>query len=86
MSGIKCKVLGIKSINFTNDEGQPVKGRQLWVCGPSDEPSWNGYEVMKIWHPAGDPHDGDLDLLIHDDTVTVDFNRRGKPFVSCYSG
>ena len=82
---IMAKVLAIKRLDFKNDDGESIQGRQLWVCASSTEPAWNGHEVLKIWVPDDDPHLPDLLALINGDTVEVAFNRRGKPYVVNYT-
>ena len=80
-----AKVLAIKRLDFETDDGEKIQGRQLWVCAPSDEPAWNGHEVLKIWVADSANDAADCAALIHGDTVEIDFNRRGKPYVVCYT-
>lgn len=73
------KVLGIKEVNFTDEQGKPISGCQLFLIGQTHEPGWReGYEVLKTWISA----DGDLAPVVaglcHDDHVLVDFSRKGK--------
>lgn len=82
---IMAKVLAIRRLDFENSDKQKIQGRQLWVCAPSEEPAWNGHEVLKIWVPDDDLHAPDCAALIHGDTVEISFNRRGKPFVVSYT-
>lgn len=82
---ITAKVLAVKRVDFINDDGEPVKGHQVWVCAPSTESAWNGHEVMKIWVKDGDIHAGDAAALLHDDPVIIEFNRRGKPVITDFA-
>lgn len=75
------KVLAVRRLDFKDDNNQPVKGRQLWVCSSSEDPQWNGHEVLKIWIPDGDPKEADVCAMLHGDEVLIDFNRRGKPYL-----
>lgn len=79
------KVLATKRVDFENDEGEQILGRQLWVCVPSDEPAWNGHEVLKIWVADTANDAGKCSALRHGDEVAIDFNRRGKPYVCDYT-
>lgn len=82
---VTAKVLAVKRVDFENDDGEQIIGRQLWVCAPTEEPAWNGYEVMKIWVADSANDAADCAALIHGDTVEIDFNRRGKPYVANYT-
>ncbi len=80
-----AKVLAVRRLDFTTVKEEKIQGRQLWACAPTDDPAWNGHEVLKIWVPDTDIHAPDCAALIHGDTIEIDFNRRGKPFVVCYT-
>lgn len=73
------KVLTVRDLDFKDDQGQRVAGYQLWLCGQSKEPGWNGWEVLKVWIPYGHELEPIVADLRHDDSVIVEFNRRGKP-------
>lgn len=85
MTKVLGKVLATRRLDFTTDEGEHIQGRQLYVCIPSDEPGWDGHEVLKIWVPDSAKDAADCAALIHGDTVEIDFNRRGKPYVVDYT-
>lgn len=72
------KVLTVRDIEFTDDSNKTVKGMQLWVCGETTDEGWNGWEVVKIWVPDGSKLEDIVAMLKHDDTVMIEFNRRGK--------
>lgn len=73
------KVLTVRDLDFLDDNKRPVKGQQLWVLGKSVDPQWNGYEVVKIWIPDGNPLETVVSQLRLDDNIKVQFDRRGKP-------
>lgn len=74
----KYKVLTVRDVEFTDDQGKNVSGMQLWVCGETEEDGWNGWEVVKIWVPDGGKLEDIVAMLKHDDEVMIDFSRRGK--------
>ena len=80
-----AKVLAVKRLDFKTEDNDLIQGRQIWVCIPSAEPAWNGHEVLKIWVPDSATDAPDAAALIHGDIIEIDFNRRGKPFVFCYT-
>ena len=80
-----ANVLATRRLDFTTDDGEQILGRHLWVCIPSTEPDWNGHEVLKIWVSDSAKDAADCAALIHGDTVEIDFNRRGKPYVVNYT-
>ena len=59
----ECKVLTVRDLDFKDERNKPVKGMQLWVIAPSDDPSWNGFEVCKIWVPDGHRCESDVAAL-----------------------
>ena len=73
------KVLTVRDLNFKDNNGNEVSGMQLWVDCPSEEHGWNGYEVIKIWVPAGSRHESLVASLKRDDRLHLTFNRFGKP-------
>lgn len=75
----ECKVLTVRSLDFDDSQGRPVKGMQLWVLGESVEPQWNGWEVSKHWIPDGSPLTGFVSQLRLNDMIRITFDRRGKP-------
>lgn len=72
------KVLAIKHVSFTDDQGNYVEGDQLWLVGETKDPVWNGREVLKVWLPVGSEIAKILDEIDNDFMVIVEFNRRGK--------
>ena len=79
------KVLAVKRVDFTNDEGDHIVGRQIWCCIPATEPAWNGAEVLKIWVADDSSAAGDAAALLNGDDVIVEFTRRGKPYISDFA-
>ncbi len=73
------KVLTVRDLDFTDDQGRRVKGQQLWLLGPTKDPQWNGYEVLKVWIADGNPLETIVSQLRLDDNIQVTFDRRGKP-------
>ena len=72
------EVLTVKDVDFLNDQKQHVAGMQLYVIGASVDPSWNGWEVSKIWIPDGSPLETLVSSLKRGDFVLATFDRRGK--------
>ncbi len=72
------KVLTVRDLDFLDDNGRQVKGMQLWCLGPTSDPQWNGYEVVKIWIPDGHAMETLVTQLRLDDNIRVQFDRRGK--------
>lgn len=73
------EVLSVRDIDFINDQNQTVSGAQLWVCSPTVEPGWNGWEVSKVWIPRGHGLYPNVKVLGHGDIVDIVFNHKGKP-------
>lgn len=73
------EVLTIRDLDFTDDRGKEVKGQQLWLIHSTDDKSWLGNEVIKVWIPDG--HRAELDVagLKRGDHVRIQWDRRGKP-------
>ena len=80
-----AKVLAIKRLDFVTQDKEKILGRQIWVCISTPDPAWNGHEVLKIWVPDSAADAPDAAALINGDSIDIDFNRRGKPFVFCYT-
>lgn len=74
----EMKVLTVRDVSFKDDNGKQVSGQQLWLIGATAEDGWNGWEVLKLWIPDGNPLESIVSELKHDDDVLVEFNRRGK--------
>ncbi len=75
----KFEVLTVRDLDFKDSNGRSVVGMQLWVCGETDEPQWNGYEVVKIWIPDNHFLETIVSQLQHGDHIFVTYDRRGKP-------
>lgn len=76
----KYKVLGIKRLDFTNDEGTHVNGYQLWVLSGTSDPNWlGGYEVFKVWIPFDSPLAAAVAQLRTGDEIHGECDRRGRP-------
>ena len=73
------EVLTVRDLDFQDQSGKDVSGMQLWVIGATTEKSWNGYEVSKMWIPAGSALESNVAQLKRGDQINVAFNRRGKP-------
>lgn len=73
------RVLTVRDLNFKDDTGNQVAGQQLWLCGQTQDPGWNGWEVLKVWIPDGHELSSTVAELRHDDVILIEFNRRGKP-------
>lgn len=72
------EVLTTRDIHFKDDSGREVSGMQLWVIGATDDVSWHGFEVMKIWINSGTKLESVVHQLRRGDQINVTFNRRGK--------
>lgn len=73
------KVLTVRDVEFKDDRNNQVKGQQLWLLGETEEPEWNGHEIIKLWIPDGHELENKVTELSHGDDVIIEFNRRGKP-------
>lgn len=74
----KFEVLTVRDISFQDDKGRKVEGMQLWLIGETQDKSWNGWEVLKIWVDANSSMAVDVRQLRRCDHVQVAFDRRGK--------
>lgn len=74
----KFEVLTVRDISFQDDKGRQVEGMQLWLTGQTDDKSWNGWEVLKIWVDAKSSMAPDVHQLRRGDHVQVTFDRRGR--------
>lgn len=76
---MEARVLGIKHLNFKDDDGNPVKGFQIWLSMPTDDAKWHfGIEVCKVWVPEASTQAEWCQYLQIDEKVRVAFGRRGK--------
>lgn len=75
----KVKVLGVKKVNFINDDtGEVIEGSQLWLGAETPDEAWNGNEVFKIWVPAGHGLKAAVDALEPYQDIQIKLDRRGK--------
>ena len=75
----QARVLGIRNLDFTNDQKERINGCQVFVSFVSNESSWiKGVEVGKVWIKADSDEHAAAAALIPGDEVTVYFNRNGK--------
>lgn len=75
----KFEVLTVRDVKFKDYKSdRQIEGMQLWLCGQSDDPSWNGLEVFKIWVDAKSNMAVDVHQLRRGDHVQIDYDRRGK--------
>ena len=72
------EVLTVRDISFQDDKGRKVEGMQLWLIGETQDKSWNGWEVLKIWVDSSSPMAVDVHQLRRCDHVQVSFDRKGK--------
>lgn len=73
------EVLTVRSLNFEDQNGNPVVGNQLWLIHDTDEPGWHGHEVLKVWIPKGHSQEPAVFSLKHGDLIQITWNRHGKP-------
>lgn len=75
----KHEVLTVRNISFTDDKsGRQISGKQIWLISPSSDPSWNGFEVFKVWVDANSSMITDAAQLRRGDFVQASFGRNGK--------
>lgn len=76
----KYKVLGVRLLDFCNDQGEKIHGYQLWVCGQTSDRSWlGGIEVFKVWIAIDSPMAAQVAQLRTGDQITGECDRRGRP-------
>lgn len=73
------EVLTVRDLDFEDQQKKQVKGMQLWLIHPSDDNSWNGFEIVKVWIPDGHRLEQDVVQLRHGDKIEISWDRRGKP-------
>ena len=73
------EVLTVRDLDFKDDRGKEVKGMQLWLIRETDEKSWNGFEILKVWIPDGHRCESDVAALKRGDIIQITWDRRGKP-------
>lgn len=75
----KVKVLGVKKVNFVNDDtGEVIAGSQLWLGAETPDEAWNGVEVFKIWVPDGHGLKAAVDALEPYQDIMIQLDRKGK--------
>lgn len=73
------QVLGIKSVNFVNDQGEVIAGKQLWLSGTVGDSSWlEGIEVFKSWVKEGSNLDLKVTSLHVGDIISCVTDRKGR--------
>lgn len=77
----RFEVLTVRDISFQDDKDKQVEGKQLWLLGETQEPSWHGWEVLKLWIASGSNLEASVMDLRRGDHVQVEFDRRGKPWM-----
>lgn len=73
------EVLTVRDLDFQDQNKKQVKGMQLWLIRETDEKSWNGWEVLKVWIPDGHRCESDVAMLHRGDVIQITWDRRGKP-------
>lgn len=74
------EVLTIRDISFKDQKSdRQIEGMQLWLTGATDDKSWNGWEVFKLWIDSNSAMASDVHQLRRGDHVQIDFGRNGKP-------
>lgn len=76
----KYKVLGVKLLDFHNDQGEHIHGYQVWCCAPTASTDWvNGVEVFKVWIKFESPLAAIAAGLKFGCDITGDCDRKGRP-------
>lgn len=73
------EVLTVRDLDFKDERGKDVVGMQLWLIRETDEMSWNGFEVLKVWIPDGHRCESAVAELKRGDRIEITWDRRGKP-------
>lgn len=75
----KFEVLTVRDIRFKDKQSdREISGMQLWLITKSSDPSWHGFEVLKIWIDSSSGQAPAVMDLCHGDTVQIEFGRNGK--------
>lgn len=75
----KVKVLGVKHVDFVNDEtGERIVGSQFWLGAETPDEAWNGHEVFKVWFADTNALKPQVDQLMAYQDIEVQFDRKGK--------
>lgn len=77
---IEVKVLGLKKIDFANeDTGEVISGTQLWCSTETADSAWlHGTEVFKSWAKGGSDLEMSFLSLRPGDEIFVRTDRRGR--------
>ena len=75
----RFEVLTVRDLDFTDQQNKKIKGMQIWVIHPCDDPAWNGFEVLKVWIPDGHRSEIEVASLKRGDQIEITWDRRGKP-------
>lgn len=76
----EVQVLGIKQINFTNeDTGEAIAGTQLWCSCETADSAWlHGVEIFKSWAKKGSNLEMSFLSLRPGDQIYVKTDRKGR--------
>ena len=75
----RFEVLTVRDLDFQDQQKKQVVGMQLWLIRETDEKSWNGYEIIKVWIPDGHRCESVVVELKRGDQIEITWDRRGKP-------
>lgn len=75
----KSKVLAVKNVKFTDEQGVLIIGRSLFLHTPTLDPDWNGFSVDKLWFPETDTRYSFVGTLRPGQELLIEYNRKGKP-------
>lgn len=67
----------VKELDFTNDKGEKIKGRNIFLGQPTKERGWQGMSCEKFYVSADSPAYGAY-VPKSGEQVIVEFNRYGK--------
>ena len=70
---MKAKLLGLKKVDFINNNGEAITGMNLYVAFP--EENVEGLCAEKIWLKAGINLPKDVKV---NDMINISFDRKGK--------
>lgn len=72
------EVLTVRDLDFVDNRNHPVKGRQIWVIGPSSSSGWRNWQVLKLWFPDSSSFYVAASSLQRGDRIFVTFDFNGK--------
>lgn len=75
----RFEVLTVRDLDFEDQNKKQVVGMQLWLIHESDDKSWNGWEVVKVWFADGHRLETIVSSLKRGDQIQITWDRRGKP-------